>query len=387
MDCKEKAFQWVDTHHDDMISLWKQMVSIDSGIGVKEGGMEMGNLCAGILEKLGFSIRRYSFEKCGDTIIGERGDLSKPYPILMGHMDTVFYEGEPKKRPFTIKDGVAYGPGVLDMKGGDCIALSVLTALHEAGFDFPCKVILVADEEPAHCFSNNPEIIEKESKGAKCAFNFETGFPDHDITVQRRGCWRFTIETFGRGSHVGNDPKHGRSAINEMAHKILDIEALTDYDKGYNVNCGVIEGGTVPNATPAYCKMDCDFRYISNDDLPKLKEMVQKIVDHVYVEGVTSKLTTTEGFDVMERIPGNMELLKVAQEVAKEEGWPIPGPKLCGGGSDAAYTCKMGVPTLCSMGVEGEFNHTVEEYANVDSLFARAKLAIGILLKVGEIQI
>lgn len=42
----------------------------------------------------------------------------------------------------------------------------------------------------------------------------------------------------------------------------------------------------------------------------------------------------------------------------------------------------MGVPTLCSMGVEGEFNHTVEEYANVDSLFARAKLAIGILLKV-----
>lgn len=133
MNCKEKAFQWVDTHHDDMISLWKQMVSIDSGIGVKEGGMEMGNLCAGILEKLGFSIRRYSFEKCGDTIIGERGDLSKPYPILMGHMDTVFYEGEPKKRPFTIKNGVAYGPGVLDMKGGDCIALSVLTALHDGG--------------------------------------------------------------------------------------------------------------------------------------------------------------------------------------------------------------------------------------------------------------
>ena len=55
---------------------------------------------------------------------------------------------------------------------------------------------------------------------------------------------------------------------------------------------------------------------------------------------------------------------------------------LRGGGSDAAYTCKMGVPTLCSMGVEGEFNHTVEEYANVYSLFARAKLAIGILLKV-----
>ena len=117
MDTKEKAFAWVDAHRDDMVDLWREMVSIDSGIGVKEGGMEIGNLCASRLEKMGFSIRRYSFEKCGDTIIGERGDLSKPYVILMGHMDTVFYQGEVEKRPFTIKDGKAYGPGVLDMKG------------------------------------------------------------------------------------------------------------------------------------------------------------------------------------------------------------------------------------------------------------------------------
>ena len=133
MDTKEKAFAWIDEHREDMTALWRKMVSIDSGIGVKEGGMEMGNLCAGILEKLGFSIRRVSYEKCGDTIIGERGDLSKPYIILMGHMDTVFFKGEPKKRPFTIKDGKAYGPGVLDMKGGVTILLSVLQALDAAG--------------------------------------------------------------------------------------------------------------------------------------------------------------------------------------------------------------------------------------------------------------
>lgn len=50
MDAREKAYQWVDAHRDDMVSLWKDMVTIDSGIGVKEGGMAMGNLCAGILE-------------------------------------------------------------------------------------------------------------------------------------------------------------------------------------------------------------------------------------------------------------------------------------------------------------------------------------------------
>lgn len=357
---------------------------IDSGIGVKAGGMEIGNLCADLLEDMGFKIHRYSFEGCGDTIVGERGDMSKPFVMLLGHIDINFYEGEPQRRPFKIVDGKAYGPGVLDMKGGDLIALSGLKALHDAGFDFPCKVVFVADEEPAHKFSNNPEIISKEAKGAKCCFNFETGFPDHNITVQRKGSWRFFIETFGRGCHTGNDPQNGRSAILEMAHKIIEIEKLTDYSKNYNINVGTIEGGTVVNSAPAHCKVGVDFRYIDIKDKEEVEKKVKKIVDAVYVKDVTSKMYDDVGFIAMPRLDSSMELLKVAQEVAKENGWPVPGPKLCGGASDAAYTTTVGVPSLCSMGVEGARNHTVEEWADVESLFTRTKLLIGILLKVAE---
>lgn len=383
MDTRDKAYQWIDEHKDEMVSLWKEMVTIDSGIGVRDGGMAMGNLCAGILEELGFSIRRVSYEKCGDTIIGERGNMTKPFTILMGHMDTVFFKGEPEKRPFTIKDGKAYGPGVLDMKGGVTILLSTLKALHEAGFeDFPCKVILDADEEPAHVFSNAPEVIQNEAEGAKCAFNFETGFTDHSLVVQRKGCWRFFIETFGRGCHVGNDPENGRSAILEMAHKIIEIEKLTDYSKQYNVNVGTIEGGTVANAAPAYCKVECDFRYTHPEDLPVLRRKVDEVCSRQYVPDTTTKVSDSVGFATMTRLPGNLELLKIAQEVAEESGFPKPEARLCGGGSDAAYTTAMGVPTLCAVGVEGARNHTVEEWADVDSLFRRAKQMAGILLKV-----
>lgn len=383
MDTRDKAYQWIDEHKDEMVSLWKEMVTIDSGIGVRDGGMAMGNLCAGILEELGFSIRRVFYEKCGDTIIGERGDMTKPFTILMGHMDTVFFKGEPEKRPFTIKDGKAYGPGVLDMKGGVTILLSTLKALHEAGFeDFPCKVILDADEEPAHVFSNAPEVIQKEAEGAKCAFNFETGFTDHSLVVQRKGCWRFFIETFGRGCHVGNDPENGRSAILEMAHKIIEIEKLTDYSKQYNVNVGTIEGGTVANAAPAYCKVECDFRYTHPEDLPVLRRKVDEVCSRQYVPDTITKVSDSVGFATMTRLPGNLELLKIAQEVAEESGFPKPEARLCGGGSDAAYTTAMGVPTLCAVGVEGARNHTVEEWADVDSLFRRAKQMAGILLKV-----
>lgn len=380
-----QLFDKVDQNREAMVDTWKLLVDRDCGSGNKAGVDGVGRDVKDFLEKCGFKVWFHEYEKAGNMLVAEYGDASKPFIVLTGHMDTVFGDGTAAARPFTIKDGKVTGPGVLDMKGGVCILLSTLEALHAAGFDdFPCKVILVADEEPAHVFSNAPEVIEKESKGAKCAFNFETGFPDHALVVQRKGCWRFFIETFGRGCHVGNDPQNGRSAILEMAHKIIEIENLTDYSKQYNVNVGTIEGGTVANAAPAHCKVKCDFRYVHPEDLPILRKKVEEVCAKQYVPDVTTKLYDSVGFAVMPQLPGNLELLKIAQEVAEESGFPVPGPKLCGGGSDAAYTEAAGVPTLCGTGVEGSRNHTVEEWADVDSLFRRAKQMAGILLKLNE---
>lgn len=167
-----------------------------------------------------------------------------------------------------------------------------------------------------------------------------------------------------------------------MAHKIIEIEKLTDYSKQYNVNVGTIEGGTVANAAPAYCKVECDFRYTHPEDLPVLRRKVDEVCSRQYVPDTITKVSDSVGFATMTRLPGNLELLKIAQEVAEESGFPKPEARLCGGGSDAAYTTAMGVPTLCAVGVEGARNHTVEEWADVDSLFRRAKQMASILLKV-----
>ena len=55
-----------------------------------------------------------------------------------------------------------------------------------------------------------------------------------------------------------------------------------------------------------------------------------------------------------------------------------------GGSSDAAYLTMAGVPTVCSCGTMGEWNHTVREYAMVDSLYQRAKLFAGALLRMDQ---
>ena len=379
---KEATFAYIDQQKTEIISLWETMVNIDSGINCKNGVMKIGNLCAVILQKMGFSIRRIQYEKYGDLIVAELGDTTKPFALLMGHMDTVFMEGAAEKRPFTIKDGKAFGPGALDMKGGLVVMLSALQAAYAAGAELPpIKVILDPNEEISHGDSKAEKIIEEEAKGALYTLNFETSSQDHGIVVQRKGSWTFSVEVFGKGCHVGNDPQNGRNAIIEIAHKAIEIEALTDFSKGYNFNVGTITGGTVANAGPDYCKIEVNVRYLSLSDFAGLKEKVEEICAKTYIEGTRTVFTEGHAFDVMERLPETMELLAKANEVAAENGFPILVDKLSGGGSDAAYTVKMGVPTLCAMGVEGARNHTPEEWADVESLFVRSKLTAALLLK------
>lgn len=75
-------------------------------------------------------------------LVAEYGDMSKPFVVITGHMDTVFHRGDSAARPFNVKDGIVTGPGCLDMKGGITIMLYAVKSLIEAGYDkYPLKII------------------------------------------------------------------------------------------------------------------------------------------------------------------------------------------------------------------------------------------------------
>ncbi len=372
-----------DAAKEDMLQWWKQLVDRDCGTANKAGVDSVGRDIAAFLEDLPVRVRFETFEKAGNMLIAEYGDTTKPFVILTGHMDTVFKDGTAAERPFTIRDGKAYGPGVLDMKGGVTILLYAVKFLAEAGYDrYPIKIILAGDEEVGHQNSDAVAVYERESQGAVMAFNFETGFPDNSIVVQRKGVYQAVFEVFGKSAHAGNAPEKGRSAIREMAHKVLDIEALTDWEIGNNCNVGVIEGGTVANAVPDYAKIRVDVRFLTNKGLEIVKEGFQKIAEKTYIEGTRTVYTPVVEFSAMERLDETEALLNKANQIAEEEGFPAMKGIMVGGGSDSAYTTKLGIPTLCAMGVRGEWNHTPREWAEVDSLFERTKLLMALLCRL-----
>ncbi len=208
----------------------------------------------------------------------------------------------------------------------------------------------------------------------------ETGFMNDNVVVERKGFYRFIMETFGRSVHAGNEPENGRNAIVELARKAVDIDALTDWNTGTTINVGTIEGGTVHNSAPAYAKMIVDMRFTDPAMLEAMKAKFQEINDKVYVDGVTCKMTPVSLMQPMVELESSKELFELVKKVYEAEGFGSPKAITVGGGSDSAYTTMVGVPTVCAMGVKGGRNHTVDEFADVESLFMRAKLMCAVML-------
>lgn len=384
MTIKQTAFSFVDAHRDEMLALWAEFVGIESPSAHKPGVDAMAKRIHEVLSATGAESRIVEFEKAGNMLVATIGGELPGAPVaLMGHFDTVFPVGTTAQRPFTIRDGMAYGPGALDMKDGIVILLYAIQALQAAGFAArPIKIILAGDEEVGHPYSEANAIFQREVKDCIAAFNCETGSPQDRIVVGRKGSAVFTLEVQGVAAHAGVDPENGRSAIHEIAHKVIEIQGLTRREEGTTFNVGTIRGGKTFNAVPDYAAIDVDIRFVKTAAMEQSIDRLKDIAAKTFIDGTRTTVSGRINFPPMETTPAIMRLFDVAVRTAVENGFPAPTAFQSGGGSDSSNSVLVGIPTLCAMGVKGERNHAPEEYAVVESLFERCKFLIACILNL-----
>ena len=184
----ESLFRDVDQAKPDMRATWAYLVNHDSGSKNKAAVDALQAFAAHTLKKCGFSVRFHEYEEAGNLLVAERGDMTKPFICLVGHLDTVFPDGEAAERPFTIRDGIVTGPGCLDMKGGITILLSAIRILAARGWDrHPVKILISGDEETAHRGSKAARDLVEEASGGFVGLNLDTGFADGSVVLGRKG--------------------------------------------------------------------------------------------------------------------------------------------------------------------------------------------------------
>ncbi|MFU8882050.1 MAG: M20/M25/M40 family metallo-hydrolase [Rhodobacterales bacterium] len=305
-------------------------------------------------------------------------DFGKPGILIAGHMDTVHPIGTLEKLPFKREGDICYGPGIMDMKGGNFISLEAIKALAAAGMQtpLPVTVLFTPDEEVGT--PSTRDLIEAEAAKNKYVLVPEPAKQDGGAVIGRYAIARFNLRTVGRPSHAGWALAEGRSAIAAMAKKILEIEAMTSDDCTFSV--GVIHAGQWVNCVSSSCDAQALTMAKTQEDLDRGVAAMMALQGEE--NGVSFEVTRGVTRPVWEPDqPGTMAMFEVAKDICAELGFELTGAS-SGGGSDGNFTGFMGIPTLDSIGVRGKGLHTLGEHIEVASLAERAKLTAALLMRL-----
>ncbi|MCB0188904.1 MAG: M20 family metallopeptidase, partial [Caldilineaceae bacterium] len=303
---------------------------------------------------------------------------AKPALILC-HFDTVWPVGSLATHPFRVdEEGKAYGPGIFDMQSSLALSEFALRAVADLKLDLPrpVTVLMTSDEEVGS--KTSWELIEEEAKKSAYVLVMESPLPGGVIKTSRKGGGGFTIEAIGRAAHAGVEPERGINAIVELAHQVIKLHAMNDFEKGSSVSCGVIEGGTVTNVVPARAKVRVDCRIWTKEEGERIEALIKGL--QPVLSG--AELNITGGWNRPPLEPAvTRPLFQRAQVIGKNLGLTLEEGGT-GGGSDGNITGALGVPTLDGLGVPGAGAHADHEHIEVDKIASSAALLVALLMEL-----
>lgn len=369
-----KMVEYLKGRRSDMLEMLKTMVNMDSTSSDKAACDRLIRYVAEVCRPIADKIEIIPMTEYGDCLMATVGSGTGQI-LAMSHLDTVWPPGEAARRPFSIQGGRATGPGVFDMKAGAIQGIWAVKALKDLGIlpDRPIRLFFNCDEEVGSVLSR--ALIEAEAKKSAAALCLEPSV-EGKVKMERKGTGIFNMTVEGRSAHSGADHKSGINANLELAHQIIRLEGLTDYETGITINVGLIKGGQVRNQSAAHAEALIDMRYRTLEEGRRIEKIIHRL--EPVLNGAKVKVTGGISRPPLLPTPGNQAFFEKAKRVAREIGFELEGGRT-GGGGDGSFTSNLGVPTLDGMGAVGAGGHALTEYIELDHLIPRTALIAGLM--------
>jgi glutamate carboxypeptidase len=363
----------------EMLALLEQSVNMDSQSTNKVLTDRMIDWYENCFKKeLGAVVERVPNDRYGDRLVVRVG--SGPRNILLvGHADTVWPAGETKRRPFRVDSKRAYGPGVYDMKASliqALFAIKILQFTNRLPEQLSIVLLINSDEEIGSPTSR--QWIEFYARDCEAAFVLEPPMePTGALKTARKGSGRFYLSVEGQAAHAGVNPESGVSAVEELAHQIIQLHRMSDPERGIHVNVGKISGGIGANVVADYAEADIDVRVRTMEDFNLFVERIHGLAS-IHPD-VRLRLTGDMNRPPMERTDSIAKLYQIAREAAREQLNLELEETSTGGVSDGNFIAACGAPTLDGLGVRGDGAHSPSEFIWLHELPRRTALLASIL--------
>jgi glutamate carboxypeptidase len=350
----------------------------------KPGTDAVGTLIADSLRPAGMVMEVMPQAEFGDHLIfrSPAAVAGQPAILLFGHMDTVF----PLDSPFSgyRDDGERVsGPGVIDMKGGLVCAVWAIRALAACGLLSQIPLIFVCNSEEEIGSPTSTALFRDEARRSIAALGFECGGLHGQVVTGRKGRSGYRLTVTGRAGHAAFAGADKASAILELAHKTIAMEALNAPGRGIVVNVGVVAGGIGPNTVSDRACAEIDTRFLRRDDAEETASRMAAIASHATVAGTVAELLHTGGRPPMEQSARNTALFEIIRREAERLGQPCTA-ELRSGVSDANTIAQSDIPVVDGMGPTGDGDHSDREYMVRRSLPERGQLAAQSILRIWE---
>ena len=258
---------WFQARTTAMVTELQELVQIESPTRDKAAVDALGAVVAEQARALGATVTVERRSERGNHLVAHwNGSVTRRQILLLCHMDTVWPLGTLAERPIRIVDGRFYGPGSYDMKGGIVIALTAVRGLQALGAwpERPITILFTSDEELGSRTSR--ALIEDQARRSALVLVMEPALASGALKTSRKGTGWFVVTASGVAAHAGGSHAEGINAIEELAHQILTLQRMTNYERGTTVNVGRVLGGERTNVVPDQATLWVDLRVTGRDE-------------------------------------------------------------------------------------------------------------------------
>lgn len=302
-----------------------------------------------------------------------------PPILVLTHFDTVWPAGTLAQMPFRQdSDGKTYGPAIFDMKSSIAMMEHIFRAFKDLNLEPNRHVVLLATADEEVGSTTSRSLMETEAKRANCVLVPEPPLPGGALKTARKGSRMIDIHIDGIPAHSGLEIEKGVSAIEEAAHQILILQAMTNLESGLTVNTGMVQGGINSNVVAPHVDMQVDVRAWTREDLASAVTQIQNLLPKL--QGTSIQVGSKRGRPPLEESV-TLPVFYKAREIASGLGIDLARGRT-GGGSDGNLIGALGVPTLDGLGVPGAGAHASHEHIETDQLIPRTWLISELILNL-----
>jgi len=410
LDPTEQAMvAFIDESNAEAMALLIELININSGSMNFAGVREVADILIPEFEALGFNAYWQDgteWDRAGHLIAEHRGSGNGPKLLLIGHLDTVFEADSPFQVYEDLGGGIARGPGISDMKGGDIIMLQALRALESVGelASMDVTVIMTGDEE----LSGRPLSLSKgdlieAAKYADIALGFENGDGNWETAnISRRSSSGWTLEVTGKPAHSSQVFREdiGSGAIYEAARILMSFYTELRKEELLTFNPGRIMGGTTVNHDAAnnsgttFGKNNVvaestivtgDIRAISPEQLQRVQQTMQALISE-NLPHTSATINFGDGYPPMAPTDGNRQLLAIYSQASQDLGLGVVRAvnPLMAGAADVSFSAEHVDMAIDGLGMSGSAGHTVEETGILIALPQQAKRAALLMYRLQQ---